>query len=143
VRRSWIALVGLAFFQGLTAIAGGVGLVAGWITPGEDLLEGSPFDGYVVPGAALLGVGVLTTVAAIAAERRQPFAAPLAGLAGVAMIVFELVEVAVIGFNALQVVYGIAGLLLVALAARLWRAGATGSVVPRSRVPASEASPTS
>ena len=51
-------------FLGLTSIVGGIGLIAGFGAPPLDLLKGSLFGNYFVPGFALLiVVGGLASVA--------------------------------------------------------------------------------
>lgn len=49
LRRTRRALLGLDLFLGCTAVAGGVALLLGWLTPPLDLLQGSPFADYTVP----------------------------------------------------------------------------------------------
>ena len=127
MRAQRLVLIAVGVFQGATAVAGGIGLLAEWITPGLELLDGSPFDSYVVPGLALLGVGAGTLVAVAAVVRRSPLGLPLAALAGLAMIVFEVVEVAVIGYHFLQIFYGLVGATLILSAFRLSLAGGAGA----------------
>ena len=67
--RTLNVLIGLLLFQGLTACGGGIGLLGGWIAPDEALLAGSPFASYVVPGLALLGVGIGTLIASVVVLR--------------------------------------------------------------------------
>jgi hypothetical protein len=117
-RRALLALNG---FLGITATAGGLGLLVGWIMPGEELLDGSPFSSYVIPGLVLLlVVGGSALAAAWAVLCRQPMAAPLSALAGLMIMAYETVEFTVIGFHWLQLAYFAVGIAIVALAARLW-----------------------
>jgi hypothetical protein len=122
--RTRNVLIGLLLFQGITACGGGIGLLGGRIAPDEALLAGSPFASYVVPGLALLGVGIGTLIASVAVLGRAGWSAPLAGVAGLAMIVYELVEFTTIDFHFLQAAYGLEGLAVVVLAVRVgWRGG--------------------
>ena len=117
------ALVGSTAFLGLTAVAGGVALLTGVIEPGLELLDGSPFDDYVVPGLSLTGVGMLSAVASALGWRRAAGAAALAAIAGAGIVIYEAVEVAVIGPHFLQAIYAALGLGIVALAATTRRGG--------------------
>jgi len=112
-----IALVGSTAFLGLTAIAGGIALLTEVIAPGLELLEGSPFPDYLVPGLSLTGVGALGTVAAVLVGRRAAAGEVLCAMAGVGIVIYEVVEVAVIGPHFLQTLYGVLGVAIVALAA--------------------------
>ena len=112
-----VGLIGSTGFLGLTAVAGGIALTAEVIQPGLELLDGSPLHDYVVPGLSLAGVGVLSTVASILAWRRSARARPLAATAGAAIVIYEAVEVAVIGPHFLQAAYAALGVGIVALAA--------------------------
>jgi hypothetical protein len=121
-RLSWATLIGLCGFLGITAAAGGIGLLTGWIAPGEEMLESSPFGSYVIPGVVLLlvvgGSGLMATLALL---RRSAMAGPAAAFAGLMIIGFEIVEYAVIGFHWLQVAYVAVGVLIIALAGLLAR----------------------
>lgn len=111
------ALFGLNLFLAVTAIAGGVGLLTGLIAPGADLLAGSIFSSYVIPGLALLLlVGGAATLATIEVGRGGEYQYVLAVFAGAMMIIFELVEWTVIGYHFLQAIYLGAGGLTIALA---------------------------
>jgi hypothetical protein len=118
------ALLAFDGFLGLTAALGGLGILLDWWGLTEDMLAGSPFDSYLVPGLALLlvvgGSGVAATLAVL---RYHPLAAPASAIAGLAIIGFEVVQAAVIGLHPLQVFYGMVGLLIITLAARLWSVG--------------------
>ncbi len=107
-----------------------------------DIIKRGPFTDFTLPA---LGLGVLCGGASLVAML-LPFARPrLAALAAVVggafMIVFELVEIYVIGFTAaddpgnplawLQVFFIVAGAVGIVLGLRLWKA-VTGSyrIVP-------------
>jgi hypothetical protein len=126
------ARIGLAIldgFLGVTAVLGGLGLLfrVPYVSPPLDLLEGSPFDSYVIPGLALVvlvGGGGLLAAALLA--RRSFWGVLASGAAGVLILVFEAVELVVIGFTGLLAFYVMLGLVILALAAWLWLAEGTG-----------------
>ena len=121
-------LIGLDGFLAFTAIGGGIALLGDWFAPPLDYLAGSPFPDYTIPGLALLvlvGGGSLGAMVLLA--RRHPLGVPASGLAGLAVVIFEIVEVAVLltrmgraGYSVLQPFYVVYGLAMLALAARLW-----------------------
>lgn len=122
-------LIMLDAFLAITALAGGIGLLTGAISLEVELLQGSPFRSYTIPGLALLilvGGGALLATGLLL---RLPNLGVLAsGATGVMILIFEIVEVLVIGSDpgvarTLQLLYGSLGLLMVLLAAALWLAG--------------------
>jgi hypothetical protein len=122
-RIEGIALIGLTLFIGLTSVAGGIGLMGGGIPLPLELLGGSPFTSYLVPGLVLLVVGGSALLAATALLRRHPLAAPVSMLAGLMMASYEVVEILVIGVHLdppLQPLYFGLGVVVVVLAVRLW-----------------------
>jgi hypothetical protein len=94
--------------------------------PSIELLKGSLFKDYTIPGLALLViVGGGALVATILLLRRHPSGVLASGAAGAVIIGFEIVEVLVIGSQPgiarnLQVFYFTLGLLILLLAAALW-----------------------
>jgi hypothetical protein len=95
-RIAFIALVILQAFLAATAISGAI-----WVIPSQptSLLAGSPFPDYTLPAVALgiIGAGALVSVGLL-------FVRPRAGAllsigVGTAIIIFELVETAVIGLD--------------------------------------------
>jgi hypothetical protein len=113
---TWV-LFGLLVLQALGGIAGGAALA---IKPKGDLLkmplsyiEDSPFHDYRVPGLILLLVlGVFPLVMAIGLLQRRPWAWFGAFAVGCGLIIFELVEYEVIGYNAQQPIWGSIGALI-------------------------------
>jgi len=96
--------IGLEILLGTGAIGGGLALMAG--PNGEILplpvaaLSGSPFADYFAPGAILftiIGLGPLG--AAILAWRRHPVAPLLAFAVGVALLVWLVVEIELVGYS--------------------------------------------
>lgn len=122
-------LIVLVGFLALTAIGGGVGLLTGAISPGLELLVGSPFGSYLVPGLALLVlVGGSALVATVALIRGHPRAILVAAMSGAMIIGFETVEVLVIGSDPgvarnLQLFYFGLGLAILVVVAAIGVAG--------------------
>lgn len=115
------ALLLLALFLALTSVVSAPLILADRVGLPPELLAGSPFSSYLIPGLALLfGVGVPATVATVALVRHHALALPASFVAGVAITIFEVVEIAVVGWSWLQGVYLGVGLLLIALAAWGW-----------------------
>ncbi|HVC79852.1 MAG TPA: hypothetical protein VNL35_05035 [Chloroflexota bacterium] len=121
------ALIAVEAFVGLSAFAGGVALMLGpkgSILPlSTSLLDGTPFADYFIPGALLalvIGGGMLG--AALLLWRRRPSALTVAMASGAALMIFEIVEFSIIGFNPLQVVYGGLGAVILWAANHRWLA---------------------
>lgn len=124
-----IVLIVLDAFLALTAVAGGIGLVAGLNAPPVEMLAGSPFRSYTIPGLALLViVGGSALVAAVVLLRRQRWGALASGIAAAMIVGFEIVEVLAIGSppgvaRTLQIFYLSLGVALALLAGALWATG--------------------
>lgn len=115
------ALVALQTFQGLSGVAGGIGLMAD--PSGRALgipvewLEGTPFGSYLVPGLVLLtvlGIAPLAVVLGIRTRRSWSWSGSL--LAGLALLVWLAVQISVVGYRReppLQLVYGGVGVAIV------------------------------
>lgn len=130
-------LAALMGFQAISALGGGAAMLVapkGGVFPIE-MLGRSPFETFWIPGLLLFGVlGVLPAVATWALLARPPWAAmapverafgahwswPLAGALGVALVIFIVVELAMIGPAWLQGLYAGVGGGIVALT--LWPA---------------------
>lgn len=121
-----IVLIVLNFFLGLTAIGGSIQLLIGFYAPPVDLLAGSPFDSYVIPGLALgLIVGGSALTAAMLMIRRNRFATLSSASAGLIIMVFEFVEVLAIGFpegpaGFMQLLYFGLGVVIVVVSLGQW-----------------------
>ncbi len=112
-------------FVGLTAVAGGVALLVGWIKFPIELLYGSPLTSYDIPGVVLMVVvGGSALVAAVAVARHYRWAPELSILAGLASVGWITVQVAIVGLLApgLQALYFVLGLSMIGLAAGIWSA---------------------
>jgi hypothetical protein len=120
----------LIVFGALTTLAGGIGLLTGAIAAPLEWLEGSPFVDYTIPGLALAIIaGGSMLLAAVTIFTGREVGVLTSGLAGLAMMIFEIVEAPVIDPYAgsslslalsLQVFYFALGLAILVLAVRLW-----------------------
>lgn len=123
------ALVAALLFQGLSGIAGGIGLIADptGVAVGlpAEWLEGSPFPDYLVPGLVLLVVLGLAPLAAAWGTWTDRGWGPAASLTiGTALLVWLAVEIAIIGYQPdppLQAIYGVVGLAVTGLGLREMR----------------------
>jgi hypothetical protein len=113
-----LILIVVNAFLGLTAIAGGIGLLANLNAPPVEQLAGSVFTDFTIPGLALLvvvgGGSLVTTWLLIRRHAYAPYASLLAGMV---ILAFEGVEVLVIGSpegvaRTLQVFYSGLGALI-------------------------------
>jgi hypothetical protein len=124
--RPWglYALMGVLVFQGLSGLGGGLVLVIDptGATIGLPLewLEGSPFRDFLVPGLVLLtllGVGPLLVVVGL--RRGHPWSWQASLVIGAMLLVWLAVEILVVGYQPeppLQLLYGVVGILILALA---------------------------
>ena len=115
-------LIILTLFLALTAVAGGIALLTNLNTPPLEMLQGSPFRDYTIPGLALtVIVGGSASFAVILLLRKSKFAVFSAATAGVIIMFFEFVEALIIGSPAgvariLQIFYFGLGTLIVIVA---------------------------
>jgi hypothetical protein len=92
-----ITLVILEVFVALSAAAGGIGLLTGAIPASVDGLQGSPFVDYTIPALALIIiVGGSMLLASATILIKNEFGVLASAFAGLAMMIFEIVEVMVI-----------------------------------------------
>lgn len=115
-----LALVALnAFGGGYYGMAGADGVPTAW-------LDGTPFTTYLIPSVILfVVVGGSMLLASIAVLARWSIARRIALLAGAVVLGWICVQVAMIGYVSwMQPTTFVAGLVVVALAAQLDRAGA-------------------
>ncbi len=118
------ALMVLLGIQALGAIAGGIGLVQ---DPVENIgmplsmLEGSPFNDYLIPGLILLiVVGLLPLAALIGVASRRKWGWWLAAAAGAGLVIWIITEVILLGYLpgtgvGLQIGMGILGVIILVL----------------------------
>ena len=121
-------LVVLAAFVAISAIAGAI-----WVVPTMPLewLKFGPFTDWTVPAIALGFCGLIAAITTVLLLVR-PWAGALASMvAGLAMVVFELVEIGVVGWTlsdptlegfqkSLQLVYLVVGSVQAVLGYALW-----------------------
>lgn len=121
-----VVLIVLTIFLALSAFVGGVQLLEGTYAPSVDLLAGSPFDSYLLPGLSLgLIVGGSALFAAVLLIRKSRFALLASTAAGFIIMFFEFIEVLVIGSPAgpafaLQVFYFGLGVVIVVVSLGQW-----------------------
>jgi hypothetical protein len=96
MRGAVVGLVALLLFLAITAILGAI-----WAVPTQStaLLDESPFADYTVPALTLGLVGIVAVIAATLLLLRQPLGPLVSMTVGAAIIIFELVETAVLGFD--------------------------------------------
>lgn len=114
-------------FVGLTAIGGGIALVAGLENDRFpiELLSGTPFGSYVVPGLILtVVVGGSASVAAIATLRNEELGALASVVAGVVVMGWIVGEVLLLdqpSWTGIEAFYFALGLAMAMLGSILWR----------------------
>src|SRR5215213_3317041 len=92
------ALAALEILMGLAAVGGGLDLV---LTNGQlmgmpaELLRGSPFGTYFIPGLVLLTVGTINLLSAVTVLRRHRWGAPVSVVVGIMWIGWFAVQVAI------------------------------------------------
>jgi hypothetical protein len=111
-------LIGLQALTGLGAFAGAANLVGGGMGLDAALLDRTPFTSWAWPGVALaVLVGVPMLLAAAAEWRRAPRASQLSLTAGVVLMGWITVQVALIGYQTwLQPTFFLVGLAVSFLA---------------------------
>jgi hypothetical protein len=93
-----VTMLVLTIFLALTAFGGGIQLITGFYVPPVEMLHGSPFKDYTIPGLALgLIVGGSASFAAFLLIRKNKFATLASVSAGAIIMFFEFVEILVIG----------------------------------------------
>jgi hypothetical protein len=113
-----ILLIVLTGFLGIPAILGGIALMRNLYAPPVDMLQGSPFTSFFLPGLALsVIVGGSALTAMILLIRWHPFGVLVALTSGIIIMFFEFIEVMVIGMPAgvsqfMQVFYFMLGTLI-------------------------------
>ncbi|MFH5834250.1 hypothetical protein [Halalkalibaculum sp. DA384] len=121
---SFYILTFLIFFQAVSGLYGGGALV---LDPTGDilkmplsLLEGSPFNDYLIPGIILFAVlGVFPAIVFYGLLRGKERSWLGAVLVGVALIIWIGTEIVMVGYHTeppLQLIYGIVGIVLLILA---------------------------
>lgn len=114
-----ISLLLVAGFSALSALAGMLGLtIGGGMGIPLEWIEGSPFDSYFWPGIILgVVVGGVQVLALVAQSRRFALARGLHAAAGLVMMIWIFVEIAImLVWSPLHGIYFVAGLVQVVLA---------------------------
>ena len=117
-------LVVLLVFQGLSGCLGGARLVAdpsgASIDLPLELLAGSAFSNYLLPGLILLIVlGIGPCVAAYGVWRRRPWGWTASFVVGAALIIWLAIQIRIIGYHSdppLQLTYGLLACAIAVLA---------------------------
>lgn len=113
-------------FLALTTIAGGVALITDSMGMPVELLEGSPFSNYSIPGLSLaVNVGGSALIAVVLLFRKSKFSYLFSAAAGFVIMIFEFVEVQAVGTidglgQFLQIFYFGLGTLIVVLSMGTW-----------------------
>ena len=117
-----LVLIVVVAFVGLTAVAGGVAILTGFLQLPLGLLQGTPFSSYLIPGlvlAIVVGGSGLVAAATLPTGCEMGILASL--VAGLILVGWIVVEIAMIGLGSwLQVLYLVLGLTILGLAAYLW-----------------------
>lgn len=108
-------IIWLQSFNSVTAIAGGLALIGGSVTPPLSYLKYTDFDSFYFPGVILLCiVGGSALFATIALYKKLPVANIVSVLAAIIMLIWIVCEVVSIReFNALQLVYLVTSLIII------------------------------
>ena len=126
---SRIALLVLHGIVAVTAIGGAI-----WVVPTMPLewIKAGPFDDWTIPAIVLGLVGILAAIAFVGVIARPWLGALASVVAGAAMVTFELVEIAVVGWTPadpalngqfqawLQPIYLVVGSAQIVFGVRLW-----------------------
>ena len=111
------ALAVMQIFNGLSALAGGIGLMGdptgGNVAMETEWLEGTPFTNFLIPGIILFVVnGIGNTTGFIFTIRKHMREAEIGMVFGVVMMGWIIVQVILIGYGSfLQPLYFATGLL--------------------------------
>jgi hypothetical protein len=131
MRRHTITRIGLLLLSGFVAVTAIPGAI--WVVPTIplDWIKAGPFSDWTIPAIALGLVGFAAAATFVLLLVRA-WAGALASIAvGAAMVIFELVEVAVVGWTLsdpgpgyfqawLQSVYLVVGSAMILFGVRLW-----------------------
>jgi len=121
-----VMLIILTIFLSLTAVLGGIALVANFYPPPVEFLQGSIFKDFTIPGLSLsVIVGGSALFAAILLIRKNKFNIMSATTAGIIIMFFEFVEVLIIGSPAgparfMQILYFGLGTAIVVTSMGTW-----------------------
>lgn len=142
-----IAVVVVNLFAALSAFAGALGLVVGYMDIPVSELHGTPFADFTVPalllGFVVGGSALAATLIALFGPRRIALFEPLrfdalvSAIAGCVMVGWMTIEIAMIGLDIwVQALYLVVGLLMIVLAGLLQWAESHVTGVSRLHHPA-------
>jgi hypothetical protein len=120
-----IILIIFVGFLVCTSIPGGIALLLGF-SPPADLLQGSVFKGFLIPGLALaLIVGGVSLITLAMLIRKSKFSVLAAAATGIVIMFFEFTEILIIGSppgiaRSLQIIYFGLGTAITILAIASW-----------------------
>lgn len=120
---SYYLLIALILFQGLSGVAGGIGLI---LDPtGESLqipitwLDDSPFNDYLIPGLILLIIlGFLPLIVSYELWKKTSWSWLGALIIGLSLVIWIGVEIVIVGYQPrppLQLIYGTVGIIILVL----------------------------
>jgi len=117
IKLSKRTFIVLQVFNGLSALAGGYGLMGDpsgkSLQMDASMLSGSPFESFLIPGIVLFLVnGIGNTTGAILSLTRYKYAARVAALFGLILMIWIISQVAWMGYlSFLQPLYFTTGLI--------------------------------
>jgi protein-S-isoprenylcysteine O-methyltransferase Ste14 len=116
-----ISLGVLLAFLALNAFGGGYYGMSGAEGVPPELLEGSPFENYLIPSLILFSVvGGMSLTASVVVFIRSPFAKTLANMLVLILFVWLMTQIAIIGYVSwMQPATAAAGLIILVLTAML------------------------
>lgn len=114
---SFYVLLTLLFFQSASGLYGGAALIldptGNFLQLPTTLLEGTPFQDFLIPGIILFTVlGVFPLIVFVGSWQQKIWAWPGAMLVSIALIIWIGVQIAMIGYESeppLQLIYGLVG----------------------------------
>src|SRR6056297_1764673 len=111
LKRTRVLVVIFQLFNGLSALAGGFGLMSD--TTGQalgmeiEMLQGTPFPSFLIPGIVLFTVNGLGNIAGFfATTRKHSRSGEIAALFGAIMMIWIISQIAWVGYQSfLQPLY--------------------------------------
>ncbi len=116
IRRSKITFFAIQIFNGLSALAGGYGLMSDptgeALQMDRSMLISTPFDDFLIPGLVLFIInGIGNATGAVLSMKKFKHAASVAALFGLILMIWIISQVSWIGYQSfLQPLYFITGL---------------------------------
>lgn len=124
-RWTFVVVEALLAFAGLS---GAIQLLSGSFTPPVEDLRPLGMDSWILPGLWLLLVVALPSVTAAALAARRDQRAPIAVMVASGMLLLDVVvQVPLVGFSGLQIVFGVVAVVMAVLAVIAQRGGTWSS----------------